>query len=726
LTDSHGTVRRDVICEVSIKRLEPKWEDILVSALCADATPEAAFEKHVERWLQDFVDETEKTHTDCLRRLAQHRENAQLYVRASAGPIKNETGVSTGLGLQLICAIKLPEDDLKPIEFIADFPRLLCSDYNDPIPSRMEVHLEVPRDDDDMKEKAQASGRLSEDFREDFESDTLPWFRRQCMLHDYCFRNEEVRQRLQNHLKDRAEKHGREIMFLRVQPLQEVIFPKPENISHIATVDIDVTKAGSPEKSFKVRVNHKVQIETTGAAKWLRMLSAAKITDHREWIKERLQKRTEDALLGKSYGDIVVEFDRSDEKSGNVQSGDNSTSVSVDANPRGNRETERDLKTVIQEAVESDLEAAGLSVRMFTTTPDLPVRRLLVEGFRFDTQGSAEDEVFRTSDSRVDFKMAIGVSGSLKSLKQFKSYLADPDVDIVGRLRQKVIQAARDVTTTFSPKQLFLAFDTPIAAGMLSPRKLITEAIDAVLTSKSYADGQAGLDAVCESVVLRPLKGGFDTRWEELTPAQNHGFELAVAGRGSLDDNMHFAVRFLVADIDDQSWANFQNHCAQHTAKQQIDAMIERLKTFGAIKLAAFHADTLRKQKTTDYQEKRSEIFAEAITRISLEMGLKVEVTSILPADSDRIAKLKVLAEAMFDDDIETAKQLHKLLKEAELDPLNIDHEKLIAQKEALDKKFGGAIANIPALPGSSNPLAIGAGDAKADENEEFFGKKKP
>ncbi|MEQ1933223.1 MAG: hypothetical protein ABL962_05015, partial [Fimbriimonadaceae bacterium] len=319
LTDSRGTIRRDIVCEVSIKRLEPHWEAILVNAVCAESTPEAAFEKHVERWLQDFVDETEKTHPDCLRRFAQHRDNAQIHIRVSAGPAKDEAGMAIGLGLHLASSIKLPEDDLKPIEFTTDLPRLFCSDYDDAVPSREEVHLEVPRGNAEMEAQAQSSGRLLEDFREDFQRETILWFRREGRLHDYCFKKPELHKSLIAHLTTHAKKYGREITFLRVQPTQEMSFPKSENISHVAIVDIDITKAGSPEKTFKVRVNHKVQIETTAAAKWMRAQTAEKITDHREWIKSRLQKRTEDMLLGKSYGDIVVEFERSDDKPDQTQ-----------------------------------------------------------------------------------------------------------------------------------------------------------------------------------------------------------------------------------------------------------------------------------------------------------------------------------------------------------------------------------------------------------------------
>ncbi|MFZ1220285.1 MAG: hypothetical protein WAO00_13400, partial [Chthoniobacterales bacterium] len=421
-----------------------------------------------------------------------------------------------------------------------------------------------------------------------------------------------------------------------------------------------------------------------------------------------------------SYGDIVVEFNPSEEEARQTQPSVTRPTTVIDVHSEGDKEAKKDLKTIIQEAVERDLEAAGLSVRMFTTTPDLPARRLLVEGFRFDTQGAAEDEVFRTSDSRSDFKMAISVSGSLKSLEQFKPYLTDPDADIVSRLRQQVIQAARDVSVTFSPKQLFLDFDQKAADGKGSPSDQISDAIKEVLTRKD------GLNAVCERVVLRPLKGDFDTRWVCLTPAQNHSFKLVVGARDSGDDQMIYEVEFRVAGIDEKHWHMYQGHCAQHTAPEQIQAMIQKLKTCGEINLSQFSAETLHGQRTTTYQAKRDQIFADAISSIAEDMGLQVKVAAIVFKGSERRDILKGAAREIFLKRVEQAKTLEDKVIRIEMNPTDLDEEEKAGLADVQKKLFGGTLANQPALPGTKAPLSPKAGKAENNEDDEFYNQKKP
>ena len=662
LADRRGA-RRQVECIVTITRLHAGWENILVNAFCIYATPEAALEEHVRGWLQDFVNKTDHEHPDCLRRFAAHRDSAQRHVHTTAGKNVDEAGVATGLGLDLVCAIKLPEDDLKPIELRVRLPRLLCSDYDDPVPSDEEATLEVPHGDTEMESKARSTGLLAEDFQEVFERGTTLWFRQHCSLQRYAFEREEVRKLLREHLSRLVAEHGRVLTFLRVQPVQELSFPQSEEIiAHIATVEIDATRAGAPDQTFKVRVNHKVQIETADAARWLLMQSSQKIGDYREWIKARLQKHTDDTLLGKSYGDIVVEFERLNDDVETV-----ADKAGEGSRPRGDHQSlTTGLKKDMQDAVKRDLGAAGLSVRMFTSTPDLPVRRFLVDGFRVDIKGTEAE--LPTNDSSVTFKMAISISGTLKSLEPFKRYLTDPEVDIAKHLREEALIAAGDMTRMLSPKQLFLGFDAPLQDGNVWPRKLIADEI------KKRVLGKAGPGAECERLHLNPVKDKFDERWADLTPPEGQGFELRVARLDLGDDKLILNVVYSVVEPYESKWAFFLNHCTKYdTSAAQVEAMNRKLRDAATIWLGSEELEKLGDRTPADYHRDRAVIFAEGIAQIAENMGIIIDVTSFVFVGTERSGILQAASRIMFEDRVEQAKAIEKQVIGLEGKPLSAD-----------------------------------------------------
>tara|TARA_R110002096_G_scaffold318022_3_gene512399 strand:- start:6934 stop:9552 length:2619 start_codon:yes stop_codon:yes gene_type:complete len=490
---------------------------------------------------------------------------------------------SSQLGLQLVAGVTFPSYDGILYFSTPSFKTFIS---NEPIQFRYEIGLM----------SAEEHGHASQtyippvDLRRNIDTEVKRWLAGSPTIDDIHKSPERVRAGLEGHINQFVNQYGLSIQHLALHT----------NFSLIATIDDtfehDVSCRVQPDDT-QVSIRHQLDTDLSEVAKY----QQAGITNFENWVTDILNRCTQKELFGHTYTDLLLAFDP--------------------------------IKQRIGSAVRQQAADVGLVVRQLISIPNLPLRKLIDEGFRLEitrggdpeglegeTNGSVSSSKDSPKPSSDDEFQVVGegdngkteevatadetVQAGSKSTSNSSQWGNQRDegfltkdsrvrfpcrVNVEGRLRN--LQSLRDyltptwdwesemkrlinvrvesVTRNLLPQQLFLEFEESMDDGA-SPG-------DQIKASIEEAFGQQpphGYDAECYTIILSPLETQFSKTHDILTSRpKTLGFEVTPLDNAL--EKISFNITFSIEGIANnaEAWGKFQNS-ARHLSDDDFFAKV--------------------------------------------------------------------------------------------------------------------------------------------------------
>jgi hypothetical protein len=609
-----------ILVHVTVEGIEPPRVAEMINGLAKPGRrPFEVFAERIGKWLSEFIEQKQAANADPLAHFTKElRGECSSYVASQA---------LNRLGLRLICALRLPEEDLNFGQVNIDLQDVLVHDDEEPLTARLELKLQPPTNDVDREYALQHVPPLPK-LRDHIAAIALQWLRGKCSLEDYCYNVPDVRRRLEEELKIYLERQLRLRLF-GFRLACNVPFDREFRVKE----DFEVTCTVEPGRTT-VPVQHKLLLERRDIAR----LRRANITNLEDWIGRLLDSKTKAALFDKKYVDVIVDF--------------------------------KVLSEAIKKEVESELDKIGFCAKQLITIPADEQMRNWIDGtLSFDTNSME----CRTRDSNVKYRLSIQARVLFKSLDKVKNYLR-PDKSLEDQFKSVAGEAAAEILRTFEPEHLYIRFSEQKADGnpsngaVKSPEAQVRDAVTTRLFEK--------FDARTENITLTPERSELTDLYAAIRPARNHSFEIKVEARGRMGETLGYAIDYRVVSIE--GWDRFQELCtnaqgADVPAKaREIFAAIDQMLCNPAVaRMQGLPSEWLRSVRFKLTESIRNLGLDESAKLVAKHYGLGVEILSFRPMLSEWDRRQRLRTEGEYEKLVGELEQLRedKKAKEYELGP---------------------------------------------------------
>jgi uncharacterized protein YegL len=553
--------RRCIPVSIGCKISCPVGHEAKIASKLSEAdTPAIAFENKVNAWLDK---EKKKFPFDVFS------GNPAKYFLQIKESVENKINSEIGLVAELSLSFSRNSlDQLKSIEIKTSNLLVLVLDYNDQINLGFKAKLIVEKD---KIINAILSINIQNDLEKLLKEEIRNYFRKNISLYDYCYNLVEIRSRLIEHLDNFLAQYGREIEYLLLEIDKSLLMPEVPQIKYDVVCDIQ-------EYPESIIIKNKFELEPRYAN--VAVYHRSQITDLQNWFKSKLEKIVKKQLFDSRYTDLSLNFEP--------------------------------IARNIRERLEDEAKRVGYSVRLITTTPDLPIYKL--RNFSFKVSG-----IFSTKYYNVQVKLEIIISGKIKDLSDIKD-LINSRVDIESLMIEKVHDSVSQLLHTTEPEHFYFHFE--YSQEGKSVKTELIERIARILESEFYASEI--------SVIPKMLDTDLTERFHKLQNQLNF-FEIVIDSLRDLKESVTYRGSFRIERVAQDKWHIFQ---AREHSINEIQYYLER---FLLSRLKTLASDDLKFKDPLKLQEAEESISALAQEEIAEQFGVELKISALdrLRTDQD-------------------------------------------------------------------------------------------
>jgi len=560
---SDFSTRRHIPVSIGCKISCPVGHEAKIASKLSEAnTPAIAFENKVNAWL----DKEKKRFS-----FDDFSGNPAKYFLQIKESVENKINSEIGLVAELSLSFsKNSLDQLKTIEIRTSNLLVLVLDYDDQIKLGFKAKLIV---DQDNIINAILSVNIQNDLEELLKKEVRNYFRKNVFLYDYCYNLAEIRSRLFENLDNFLAQYGREIEYLLLEIDESFLMPEVPQIKYDVVCDIQ-------EYPESIIIKNKFELEPRYADVAIYHKNKIQVTDLQNWFKSKLEKIIKKQLFDSRYTDLSLNFEP--------------------------------IARNIRERLEDEAKRVGYSVRLITTTPDLPIYKL--RNFSFKVS-----DIFSTKYYNVQVKLEIIISGKIKDLSNIKD-LINSRIDIESLMKEKVHDSVSQLLHTTEPEHFYFHFE--YSQEGKSVKAELIERITKILKNEFYASEI--------SVIPKMLDTDLTERFHKLQNQLNF-FEIVIDSLQDLKESVTYQGSFRIERVAQDKWHIFQ------AREHSIDEIQYYLERFLLSRLKTLASDDLKFKDPLRLQKAEESISALAQEEIAEQFGVELKISALdrLRTDQD-------------------------------------------------------------------------------------------
>lgn len=340
----------------------------------------------------------------------------------------------------------------------------------------------------------------------------------------------------------------------------------------------------------------------------------SKITDPKEWMKERIERITQGVLIDKSVLELLQGFP--------------------------SRE--------IMQRLEAETYEIGFRIRQIISIPQIEALELQ-KGFLFDTEPDhdSNDEnsyqtKYITKDIRVPVRMNITVKGRIEKFEGYIERYLKPNVNLIEKMKEEVIDTARFFVRTVSPDRFYLHFSSAYEGQPSFEDELVRKISDML---------QSHFNVIAPVILISRLNTDLIHRFWQIS-----GREGEFICR-SISEKINYRYSFRVIGVDPGGWFTFKSRIyddpgtedrpdleekqKQATARRKAESEILSIASSARKHIELFlNTHTLpdvQPLRDTPVPQLLLDLFNEAKKLIVRSHGLQIEIVNLerLPTDDD-------------------------------------------------------------------------------------------
>jgi hypothetical protein len=611
-----------VVVNISYQvKCPPGNEEKLVLALYKGDNPTTVFNRLIDTLVQDFAALKRKNDVNPVLEYFKYREELKKHLVRT---ILEKVGLEAEIILALADEKELKTFTIKSRDF-----SLRVNDFDDEMSLRFETGLAVSNNNRiyavlDYPHRGELETFIQDHIKK-YVLENIP-------LHDFAYHlNHSVKQKIIVMLNHLLEKKGREVAWLRLESIFSATSVEDTmKLQHTVQCDIK-------DYSKKIEVEHKLlmQLEDIGKYKAKQPGKGLK-----EWMEEKLNEITQNALFEKRYVDILLDFEK----------------------PEDDRQTLKDIKKDMQEFAGS----IGYTVKHLIVEPNMKPLIVKRDGFLVQKTGD-----FSTLNNKVNVKLDIVVTGHLRDLSKIPQYIT-PEKDIIVEMEQVIYNESEKQMHSVDPEKFYMPFKFPDEESIEDMLKIgIKERLESIFFA-------------CDvNVIIKRLETDLIQRILNLINGNPYHLDIEVMplrGRGAQEE-VAFEVEFLVETVSRWNtfiYKNFESHSQEiNKIKEALEKDIsEKFQTipFGVLSF-------IRKEESRMLLE----IARKSHSKIVVVFGLDIKISYVkrkpTPAEE---AQKKILGKRVLAQ-IETETGIIEKEKEATLDKVDKLHE---IEEKYLDPEY--------------------------------------
>jgi hypothetical protein len=539
-------------------------EKIVLSLYKGD-NPTAELNRLLHALVLDFAAEKRKSGGNLVLEFFQYREELKNHLAEK---------VMEKIGLEIEADLTLEHDkDLDTFTVKSgDFP-IRVKDYDKEMNLKFEAGLNVSE-----KNKIYALlnysklDELDAYMREHIKKFTLE----NVSLHEFVYDlHNDYRKKLIAELDKKLENQGREIAWIRLESKVDELFPEHSlNLHHTAECNIK-------DYNKPIEVEHRLLLQLADIGKYRAKQSAKSL---KQWVEEKLNEITRNALFDKCYVDILLDFEK--------------------------EENDREALKLIKHEMQVFTDAIGYRIKHLIVEPNMKPLIIKRDGFIIQKAGD-----FSTLNKRVNVKLDIVVTGKLNDLSKIPQYIA-PDKDIILEMEQVIYKEAEKLMHKVDPQKFYMPSKYPDE-----------ESIDDILKTAIKDRIQQIFFAKDVEVIIKRMETDILQRILNLINGNPYHIDVEVLPfrGGGTQEKIIFDVEFLVKTVSDWNtfiYKNFETH------EQEIARINQALSDDISGKFQTIPFEVL-KYTSYDNSRKLLEVARKSQGKISGIFGLEINLTDV-------------------------------------------------------------------------------------------------
>jgi hypothetical protein len=540
-------------------------EEKIVLSLHKGETPTAVLNRLLHTLVLDFAAEKRKSGGNLVLEFFQYREELKHH-------LAEKVMEKIGLEIEVVLDLEHEKDlDIFTVKS-GDFP-IRVKDYDKEISLKFEAGLKV-----NEKNRIYALlyysklNELEAYMREHIKKFTLE----NVSLHEFVYDlHSDYRKKLIAELDKKLDNQGREIAWIRLESKVDDAFPE-HNLNFQHTVECDIKDYTKP-----IEVEHRLLLQLEDIGKYRAKQGTKSL---KQWVEEKLNEITRNALFEKRYVDILLDFEK--------------------------EENDREALKLIKHEMQQFTDAIGYRVKHLIVEPNMKPLIIKRDGFIIQKAGD-----FSTRNKRVNVKLDIVVTGKLNDLSKIPKYIA-PDKDIILEMEQVIYNEAEKQMHKVDPQKFYMPSKYPDE-----------ESIDDILKTTIEKQLQQVFFAKEVEVIIKRMETDVLKRILNLINGNPYQIDVEVLPfrGGGTQETIIFAVEFLVKTVSEWNtfiYKNFENH------EQEIARIKQAL--IGDIS-GKFQTIPFEVLKYTSYDNSRKllEVARKSEGKISGIFGLEINLTDV-------------------------------------------------------------------------------------------------
>jgi hypothetical protein len=543
----------------------PGNEEKVVLALYKGDNPTTVLNRLIETLVQDFAALKRGEGVNPVLEYFQYREELKKYL------VKNIMK-KTGLEIEMIIALA-HEKDLETFTIKSGDFDLRVNDCDDEMKLKFEIGLAVSNENRvyailEYPNRSELETFLKDHIKK-YALENIP-------LHDFAYDlNYSVKQKLIVMLNHLLEKKGREVAWLRLEGKTGTVSPQDTmKLQHTVSCDIK-------DYSKKIEVEHKLLMQLEDIGKYKAKQPGK---DLKEWVEEKLNEITQNALFEKRYVDILLDFEK----------------------PEQDQET---LKTIKQD-MQNFAGAIGYTVKHLIVEPNMKPLIVKRDGFMVQKTGD-----FSTLNNKVNVKLDIVVTGNLRDLSKIPQYIT-PEKDIIVEMEQVIYNEGEKQMHSVDPEKFYMPFKFPDEESIEDMLKIgIKERLESIFFASDV------------NVIIKRLETDLLQRILNLINGNPYNLDIEVMPLrgGGAQEKVAFEVEFLVETVSRWNtfiYKNFESHT------QEIEKVKDALQKDISEKFQTVPYEILRYISTKDSRT-LLEIARKSHSKITIIFGLDIKISYV-------------------------------------------------------------------------------------------------
>ncbi|MGD2086958.1 MAG: hypothetical protein PVH61_12315 [Candidatus Aminicenantes bacterium] len=540
-------------------------EEKVVLSLYKGDNPTEVLNRLLQSLVQDFAAKKRKNGGNPVLEYFQYREELKNH-------LVEKVREKVGLEIEIVLALEHEEELNTFIVKTGDFP-VRVKDYDEEMNLKFEAGLKVSEENRIYAILNYSKlNELEAYMRNQIKKFTLE----NVSLHEFVYDlHNAYRKKLIGMLDQRLENRGREIAWIKLESKVDETFPqKSLNLHHKVQCDIkDYTKP--------IEVEHRLLMQLEDVGKYRAKQGDKKL---KEWVEEKLNEITRNALFEKRYVEILLDFEK--------------------------EESHREALELIKHEMLRFTETIGYRVKHLIVEPNMKPLIIKRDGFIVQKAGD-----FSTLNKRVNVKLDIVVTGKINDLSKIPQYIT-PDKDIILEMEQVIYNEGEKQMHNVDPQKFYMPFKYPDEEPI---ENILKTAIEKRLQEVFFAEDV--------TVIIKRMESDILQRILNLINGNPYQIDIEVLPfrGGGTQETIIFVVEFLVKTVSDWNtfiYKNFESH------EQEIARIKQALIDDIAGKFQTIPFEVL-KYTSYDHSRKLLEVARKSQGKISGIFGLEINLTDV-------------------------------------------------------------------------------------------------